>query len=117
MPFGSTGYRARPACSHDTAVLIEESQKNAADGSAVSAEMGMILERIVTEVQKGARLISEVATASDEQAKAIEQINTAVGEMDKVTQSNAANSEQSASASEELSAQAREMTAMVDTAA
>jgi methyl-accepting chemotaxis protein len=98
-----------------TAALIDESQRNAVDGEAVSAEVGDVLEQIVSKVQKGAQLISEVALASDEQAKAITQINIAVTEMDKVTQSNAANAEQSASASEQLSAQASEMSEMVDT--
>jgi methyl-accepting chemotaxis protein len=54
-------------------------------------------------------LITEIATASDEQATGIEEINRAVTEIDKVTQSNAAGAEETASASEELTAQAAAM--------
>jgi methyl-accepting chemotaxis protein len=61
-----------------------------------------------------AALVSEVATASEQQASGVEQINTAVGQMDHITQSNAANAEESASASEELSAQAVELKDMVE---
>ncbi|MBN1362471.1 MAG: hypothetical protein JW993_17880 [Sedimentisphaerales bacterium] len=56
--------------------------------------------------QLGARKVSEIAAASQEQAQGIDQVNTAVAQMDKVTQQNAANAEESASASEQLSAQA-----------
>jgi methyl-accepting chemotaxis protein len=97
-----------------TSSLIEESQKNAEHGVAVSQEVAGILSRIVDSVGKLSQLIGEVSRASQEQAKGIEQIGTAVTQMDKLTQANAANAEESASASEELSAQARELNDMVN---
>jgi methyl-accepting chemotaxis protein len=97
----------------NTASLIEESQKNANNGVAVSVEVADILKRIYEAAAKVTQLNSEVSAASDEQSKGIEQVNKAVSEMDKVTQSNAANAEESAAASEELSAQARELLDMV----
>jgi methyl-accepting chemotaxis protein len=96
-----------------TSSLIEESQKNADKGVAVSGEVADILTAIVGRVQKLAQLIGEVSAASDEQAKGIEQIGTAVTQMDKVSQGNAASAEESASASEELFAQAKELGEMV----
>jgi methyl-accepting chemotaxis protein len=98
----------------NTSSLIEESQKNADNGVAVSQEVAGILAQIVDSVGKLSQLIGEVSSASLEQAKGIEQIGTAVSEMDKLTQANAANAEESASASEELSAQARELNDMVN---
>ena len=98
----------------NTASLIEESQKNAENGVAVTSEVGEVLNQISDSVGKVSQLISEVTAASNEQAQGIDQVNTAVAQMDKVTQSNAANAEESASASEEMSGQAQELNAMVD---
>jgi methyl-accepting chemotaxis protein len=98
-----------------TSSLIEESQKNADQGVAVSGEVADILTAIAGKVQKLAQLIGEVSAASEEQSKGIEQIGTAVTRMDKVTQANAASAEESASASEELFAQAKELGEMVGT--
>jgi methyl-accepting chemotaxis protein len=96
-----------------TASLIEESQKNADQGVAVSGEVAGILTGIVEKVRKLAQINGEVSAASEEQSKGIEQIGKAVTQMDKVTQANAASAEESASASEELFAQAHEMGDMV----
>jgi methyl-accepting chemotaxis protein len=96
-----------------TAELIEESKTNADNGVVVTKEVGDILGDISQAVQKLKQLISEVATASDEQSQGIGQINSAISNMDKVTQSAAANSEESASASEELSSQAMELNDLV----
>ncbi|MBX7256560.1 MAG: MCP four helix bundle domain-containing protein [Candidatus Hydrogenedentes bacterium] len=98
----------------NTATLVEESQRNAENGVAVSAEVAEILNTIVGHAQKVEQLINEVSAASNEQSQGIDQINRAVAEMDKVTQMNAANSEEAAAASEELSAQAANLTEIVD---
>lgn len=97
-----------------TAALIAQAQQNSDNGVAVSAEVARSLEDIVAAAGKVGTLVSEVASATNEQAQGIEQINTAVAQMDQVTQSNAANSEEAASASEELSAQAAELNEMVN---
>ncbi len=97
----------------NTAVLVDESQKNAVDGVETTALVGQQLREIGTSIERVAQLIQEVAAASNEQAQGIDQINLAVSNMDRVTQSNAALSEESASSSEELNAQAVELDAMV----
>ena len=97
----------------NTAEMIAGSVKNADNGVQVTDRVSEALKHTVTNSEKVAQLVAEIAAASNEQAQGIEQINTAVAQMDQVTQSNAANSEESASASEELSAQAEEMQRMV----
>jgi methyl-accepting chemotaxis protein len=97
----------------NTAGLIEESQKNAAEGVSVAADVAKDLEGIQTSVNKVSALVQEIAAASKEQAQGIEQINAAISEMDKVVQSEAASSQESASAADELASQAREMNAIL----
>jgi methyl-accepting chemotaxis protein len=65
------------------------------------------------EIEASARamtaLVSDVASASDQQSTGVQQIANSVTQMDRITQSNAANAEESAAASQELAAQAVEL--------
>jgi methyl-accepting chemotaxis protein len=97
----------------NTADMIEESVKNAANGVAITREVGAALSEISSTAAEVNDLVAGITKASNEQAEGNAQINTAVGQMDQITQANAANAEQTASASEELSSQAEEMSAMV----
>lgn len=97
-----------------TAALIEDSQRNAEGGAAVSDQVNGILREIVGAANQVTTLVADVATASGQQSSGVEQINTAVSQMDRITQGNAANAEESAAASEELSAQAVDLNDMVD---
>ena len=97
----------------NTADLIEESVKNAEDGVVVNDEVLKNLEGINSQVARVNEVMSEIASASEQQTQGIEQINVAVDQMNGLTQLNAANSEESASAAEELSSQAEEMRNMV----
>lgn len=81
---------------------------------AVSVEMVSLFEETVSASTQVTKLMSEVATASDEQARGVEQINLAVSQMDKVTQISASNAEESAAASEELANQASQLKRIVD---
>ncbi|MBK5938001.1 HAMP domain-containing methyl-accepting chemotaxis protein [Halochromatium roseum] len=83
-------------------------------GKAVAEEMVSLFEETVTASTQVTKLMSEVATASDEQARGVEQINLAVSQMDKVTQISASNAEESAAASEELANQAAQLKRIVD---
>jgi methyl-accepting chemotaxis protein len=98
----------------NTAIMIEESVKNAEDGVDIASEVAKSFDLIAESNVKVDNLIAEISAASQEQSQGIEQINTAVAQMDKVTQQNAANSEESASAAEELSSQAEELQQMID---
>ncbi len=97
----------------NTQQLIDESQKNAADGVRVTEDVTSALSEIASGAQKVADLLSEVSAASDEQARGIGEINAAVGQMDQVTQQVAASAEESAAASEELAAQAEQLNQIV----
>ncbi|MBI5814201.1 MAG: MCP four helix bundle domain-containing protein [Nitrospinae bacterium] len=97
----------------DTAALIEEAVKRAAEGSDMANKAGDALGGIVGSVKKVTDLVAEIAAASNEQAQGVDQVNTAVSQMDKVTQQNAAGAEETAAASEELNAQAAKLKDMV----
>ena len=90
----------------ETAVKIEDSVKKSQQGVALSGDVARSFSEIQGKVRELGQLISEIATASQEQSQGIGQVNTAITQMDKVTQSNAASAEESASASEELNSQA-----------
>ena len=91
----------------DTAFLIEENGRRAAQGVALSQEANHIMQgEITASTFKVAGLVDEISSSSQEQTKGINEINSAVAMMDKVTQNNTANAEELASASEELASQA-----------
>ncbi|HEY3321964.1 MAG TPA: methyl-accepting chemotaxis protein [Planctomycetota bacterium] len=105
--------RRSAEAAQNTTDLIEQSQKHAEHGVAVSSEVAGILGQVAAGIQKVTALMTEVSTASDEQAKGIAQVSTAVSQMDQVTQANAAHAAESAAASERLSAQATELMQIV----
>ncbi|MGK7345967.1 MAG: methyl-accepting chemotaxis protein, partial [Candidatus Nitrospinota bacterium M3_3B_026] len=101
------------AAAKDTASLIEDAVKKAADGGEIADRAGTALGGIVDSVKKVTDLVGEIAAASNEQAQGVDQVNTAVSQMDKVTQQNAANAEESAAAAEELAAHANGLNQIV----
>lgn len=101
----SLAMRAAEAA-RSTAGLIEQTGAKIKNGAELVNSTNEAFTKVTETNQKVAALISEIATASNEQARGIEQINTTVSEMEKVVQANAANAEESASAAEELDAQA-----------
>ena len=97
----------------ETADKIEKALSKSEEGARISHEVSHSLNGIIEQVRKLDALVSEIATASNEQTQGIEQVNTAVGQIDKVTQSNAAAAEESASATEDMNAQASELNTLV----
>lgn len=96
--------------------LAERSQSAAAEIDQVSAssvavaeKSGKLLEQIVPDIQKTARLVQEISASSREQSTGSEQVNTAIQQLNQVTQQNAAAAEEVASSSEELAGQADQM--------
>jgi methyl-accepting chemotaxis protein len=98
---------------NETSLMIEESIGKVHSGTVIAKATAEALGHILEEVDKAANLVSEIASASNEQAAAIEQINRGIMQVSQVVQANSATSEQSASASEELSGQARMLTEMI----
>ena len=95
----------------ETADKIADASSRSAQGVALSVKVSAGLQQILEKSREVDRLVTEVATASNEQSQGLTQINTAVSQMDKITQSNAANAEETASAAEELNAQSEELKA------
>ncbi len=91
----------------DTAQKIETAIQCSHQGVTLGAEVGESLETIVKGVREVDKLISEIASASNEQSQGLQQISVAISEMDKLTQGNAASAEETASATEVLDQQAK----------
>jgi len=97
----------------ETSELIEGSTQKTALGSQVAKDTAESLKQILEGISQSAKLVEDIATASDEQAKAMKQIQTALTQIDNVTQQNTASAEESAAAAEELSSQAVQLGGMV----
>ncbi len=96
--------------------LAERSQIAAGEISTLSAKSvgvaekaGLLLDKIVPDIQKTAELVQEIAAASREQDAGSEQINRAIQNLDQIIQQNAASAEEMASTSEELSSQSEQL--------
>ncbi|MCG8699448.1 MAG: methyl-accepting chemotaxis protein, partial [Bacteroidales bacterium] len=76
------------------------------EGVKVSEIAGAKLKEILPEIEKTEGLITEIASASQEQSMGVNEITSAMQMLNNVTQQNAAASEQMATSSEELSSQA-----------
>jgi methyl-accepting chemotaxis protein len=97
----------------ETAAKIEDAVQRTSEGVRISDKVGSALEEIVSRIRRTDELITEIATASDEQSTGLGQLNTAVSAMDKVTQGNAASAEETASSAQELFQQASALVSAV----
>jgi methyl-accepting chemotaxis protein len=93
--------------------LAERAQKAASGISVLSKgsvevaeKAGVLLGRIVPDIQRTSSLMQEIASASREQSAGVEQVTQAVAQLDNVIQRNSAASEELAASAEELSGQA-----------
>ena len=76
-------------------------------------EAGLIMNKIVPEINKTSSLIHEIVGASIQQSAGAEQINTSIQQLNLVTQQNAAASEELATNAIELSSQAENLQKIV----
>ena len=76
-------------------------------------EAGLIMNKIVPEINKTSTLIHEIVGASVQQSAGAEQINTSIQQLNLVTQQNAAASEELATNAIELSSQAENLQKIV----
>ncbi|MDM8537216.1 methyl-accepting chemotaxis protein, partial [Desulfobacterales bacterium HSG17] len=93
--------------------LAEKSQKAANDINILSVsnleiaeKAGLILENMVSGIQKTSELVQEISASSGEQSDGISQVNKAIQQLDQVIQENAAATEEMASTSQDFSGQA-----------
>ncbi len=96
--------------------LAERSQNAAGEINKLSAssvqiaeQAGVMLDKMVPDIQKTADLVQEISAASKEQDAGAEQINKAIQQLDSVIQQNASASEEMSSTSEELASQAAQL--------
>ncbi len=93
--------------------LIEDSVNKVDMGSSQVETAGKTMDEIVDAVTRVTDIMSEIASASDEQSRGIDQVAIAVTEMDQVTQQNASLVEESAAAAAALEEQASRLTQAV----
>jgi methyl-accepting chemotaxis protein len=94
-------------------VLISASSGQVESGARLVGLTGEALGRIVGHVDQMSGLMTEIASAAQEQATGLAEVNSAVNQMDKVTQQNAAMVEQATAASHSLTSEAEELTRLV----
>jgi methyl-accepting chemotaxis protein len=73
----------------DIKTLVNEAVGEADHGARAARQAGESMAGVVRVVREVARLVTEIARASEEQRAGIQQVNTTVGHMDAGTQSNA----------------------------
>lgn len=93
--------------------LINDSVNKTAEGSRQVEEAGKTMHEIVGSVKRVSTIISEIASASNEQSAGIALVNDAVIRMDDVTQQNTALVEEAAAAAESLMDHANELATAV----
>ncbi|WP_321276742.1 methyl-accepting chemotaxis protein [Thiomicrorhabdus indica] len=86
--------------------LIGESVERIDHGTRLASESGEFLQTIVNSVDEMTSMITEIASASNEQAQGINQVNVAIAEIDQTTQQNASVVDESTDAAMRLSEQA-----------
>ncbi|MDA8174506.1 MAG: methyl-accepting chemotaxis protein [Nitrospiraceae bacterium] len=101
--------------------LAERSQTAAAEISDLSTASvhvaetaGVMLEKLVPDIQKTAQLVQEINVASAEQNAGAQQINKAIQQLDQVVQQNAGAAEEISSTAEELSSQAEQLQGTIE---
>jgi len=98
----------------NTNTLIENTVGAVRRGNDLTLATQEAFKKNVEIAGKIAKLVDEIAAASQEQAQGVEQVTKAVAEMDKVTQRNAASAQESASAAQEMSGEAKRMKKTVE---
>lgn len=86
-----------------------EINKLSASSVQVAEQAGVMLDKMVPDIQRTADLVQEISAASRQQDAGAGQINMAVQQLDQVIQQNASASEEMSSTSEQLAAQAQQL--------
>ncbi|MDM8538989.1 methyl-accepting chemotaxis protein, partial [Desulfobacterales bacterium HSG17] len=75
----------------------------------IAEKAGILLEDMVSGIQKTAELVQEISASSEEQSDGIAQVNKAIQQLDQIIQQNAASTEQMAAGSRDFSDQAERL--------
>ncbi|MDQ2822142.1 MAG: methyl-accepting chemotaxis protein [Pseudomonadota bacterium] len=101
------------AAAKEIKTLIGDSVEKVAAGSKLVGQAGVTMDEVVASVKRVTDIMSEIASASQEQSAGIAQVNLSIIEMDGMTQQNAALVEQAAAAAQSLQDQAGELQRVV----
>jgi len=100
--------------------LAETSQKAAVEINSLSTislriteDAGVLMMKIIPDIQKTAILVQEIAASSSEQASGAEQIAKAIEQLSQVTQQNSASAEEISATAEELASQAESLAEVI----
>jgi methyl-accepting chemotaxis protein len=93
--------------------LINTSVESINAGSALVAEAGTTMDKVVESVSRVTQIMGAITEASSEQSTGIGHVNQAITEMDSVTQQNAALVEQAAAAAGSMQEQAAHLAQLV----
>ncbi|MDD0837088.1 methyl-accepting chemotaxis protein [Curvibacter sp. HBC61] len=93
--------------------LISTSVDRVDEGARLVQNAGSTMHDIVTAVQRVARIMAEIQSATSEQSNSIGEISQAVNHLDQMTQQNAALVEQSAAAASSLKDQSVRLSSVV----
>ncbi|OQX22506.1 MAG: hypothetical protein BWK80_30305 [Desulfobacteraceae bacterium IS3] len=104
--------KARQAANNSTE-LLDGTVRKIRDGSELVAATFQAFSEVVKNSDTAGKLVSEIASTSDEQAQGILEITRRSSETDMVTRGNAANAEELTAVSEEMNIQAQNLKAFV----
>ncbi|MBK8012927.1 MAG: hypothetical protein IPK13_16425 [Deltaproteobacteria bacterium] len=96
-----------------TEKLIGKSVELATEGEQISGELGRAFQEILGAVSGVGAMVTQIATASDEQARGVQHVTAAVVDMEKVVHQSAGSSEQMSSTAEDLASRSRSLASMV----
>jgi methyl-accepting chemotaxis protein len=94
-------------------IAADEINVLAKDSVRVTEESSQLLNHIIPEIQKTAKLVQEISAASVEQSSGATQVNNAIQQLNQVTQQNAAASEELATSAEEMASQAEQLQELI----
>jgi methyl-accepting chemotaxis protein-1 (serine sensor receptor) len=94
-------------------VLVADSVGAASDGSTLVAHAEQAIRSVLDAAGRFRFVMSDIASAADEQRTGIEQVGTALNMMDSITQQNAALVEQASACAQLLDEQSRELSRQV----
>ncbi|MDY6944697.1 MAG: methyl-accepting chemotaxis protein [Pseudomonadota bacterium] len=101
------------AAAKEIKTLITDSVEKINTGTRLVNDSGEAFDSIVTVVKQVSEIVTDIASASEEQAASIDQINVAITQMDTTTQQNAAMVEEAASAAKGMESQAQALVQQV----
>ncbi len=97
------------AASKEIRALIESSVSQVNRGAGLVSRAGATMDEVTASVRQVTAIISDISQAADEQNSGIAQINSAIAQMDDVSRQNAALVDQAAAAAASLEDQARQL--------